>query len=1082
MATLRRVISVFADGICQVLDVRADGAGDEKEGNTPEVPVVAINQELLFRLHSKLEPVLAQAQSAGRVRTLRMFLFKNLERRRGVSFLRSALLQSPFMEAKWMSDWKATGEIGLTRFLGSNKLPQNNPFIGFPLWDVIHGALAACLTPNSSSFSVLELALQPLVENPATRVLAKGCLLLCFFQESFLLQVLPEVPVIMRERLAALQAWMEGTSLFGTLPAHERSLLVFFAGGQISGCNAEVAQFMSISNSSSPEHIALVRVLAHVAAVALSSPGTDFMAFFQTVMLRPAEMAGSFFPCMPDDVTAMAVRVLGGRWYKCVNGHAYYVDACGRPTVIQKCATCGVDIGGTNHNPLPGQKDLDEKLEGNENYSQVSKVEGGSPSLYCLRDAKDESDPFDCPRFFTPLVNRTVRFLLHAALILGAVAHGAAWADQVRPLLNPTYSNPTDLGQSFLAHLNQDFGVVKKIVRKSDDDTALAMHMVLEKVRLQEKKSEQLTDEKMELLMQKVAEVEAQGRQDVAQLLRAQIEKMGGILHAVSPDAGRPTLPEEKLRNAWEENFNRAILHPVLNAEGKEGSLNDRLDAIQARFSNNKDDDDGVFTAELQERNDIEGLRVDAREASSPALWRYRRPFSYQDFVWQFQMNRTNQEKFVILDEFIKDEVQLRACRYLPQLVQWQSLLLQRYNRRIDQEAGITTTVRDVLAKEGKNAKWTQAFEGFKKAWNESWSFVKRFGCVTIPATYKDVSMDLNAPIAFSLPSEKNEGICPLSLSQFLGQKHNHFVERVDELLLLRGNELQRSSARNHTISSKFFSSAHALSYNLHDEFLPFVEKQCVQLSPNGDLIYDFKAAEQYLLDVYFMGKPLIELTVRMFQYANADQGSSMGLREKVKQEFLTQDTEHKILAELGSQSVARTCLELLDTCISFLMAAGDQSLRLDVGDMSLGQYVRTVLCMEEVEFGSSLIATKVKLKHIDCLRKLLRDFTVVDPFASVRPKYRAPLDEKDQALLTERAAKMDLNVLCSVLKEYIISILSEDNQSATHTIKSVMDFLLDDVSDQYLSEMPWAAEFPDKLVMGQILETYRCLERVRSV
>ncbi len=44
-------------------------------------------------------------------------------------------------------------------------------------------------------------------------------------------------------------------------------------------------------------------------------------------------------------------------------------------------------------------------------------VEGGSPSLYCLRDAKDESDPFDCPRFFTPLVNRTVRFLLHAALV-----------------------------------------------------------------------------------------------------------------------------------------------------------------------------------------------------------------------------------------------------------------------------------------------------------------------------------------------------------------------------------------------------------------------------------------------------------------------------------------------------------------------------------------------------------------------------------------------------------------------------------------------------------------------------------------
>jgi hypothetical protein len=269
----------------------------------------------------------------------------------------------------------------------------------------------------------------------------------------------------------------------------------------------------------------------------------------------------------------------------------------------------------------------------------------------------------------------------------------------------------------------------------------------------------------------------------------------------------------------------------------------------------------------------------------------------------------------------------------------------------------------------------------------------------------------------------------------------------------------------------------------LEDEFLPFVEKQCVQISPNGEVMYDFKAAEQYLLDVYFTGKPLVELTVRMIQYSNADAGAGYGLREKVKQEFLSKDVESKILAELGSQSGARTCLELLDTCIAFLMAAGDQSLRLDIGDMSLGQYVRTVLCMEEVEFGSPLVTTKVKLKHMDCLRKLLRDYTVVDPFASVRPKYRLPLDEKEQDVLTKAASTMDLAILCPVLKEFIIEQLKEEHLSSHTTMKDVAGMLIHEESDNYISDFDWFNDFfPTQFTMAQSVEVYDLLNKLQSI
>ncbi len=58
--------------------------------------------------------------------------------------------------------------------------------------------------------------------------------------------------------------------------------------------------------------------------------GSGPLNYLSTVMNAPQSLPGSYMPCMVEDMTAMAVRVLGGRWYKCPNGHAYYVDQCGR--------------------------------------------------------------------------------------------------------------------------------------------------------------------------------------------------------------------------------------------------------------------------------------------------------------------------------------------------------------------------------------------------------------------------------------------------------------------------------------------------------------------------------------------------------------------------------------------------------------------------------------------------------------------------------------------------------------------------------------------------------------------------------
>lgn len=250
-----------------------------------------------------------------------------------------------------------------------------------------------------------------------------------------------------------------------------------------------------------------------------------------------------------------------------------------------------------------------------------------------------------------------------------------------------------------------------------------------------------------------------------------------------------------------------------------------------------------------------------------------------------------------------------------------------------------------------------------------------------------------------------------------------------------------------------------------------------MQYSSSGNVQYDFKKAEQYLLDVYFSGKPLIDLEVRMVQYSNSAQEGTFALRQKVKQEPLTKDQCDKILKELGSPAKARTCLELLETCISFLQATGGSFVQtLDVGEKKLGDYVKATLMMDEAEFGSRIVSDAVKLKQIDALWKLLRDFTVVDPFAQVRPKYKVALDEKQAALLTAACDRIDVKTIVPLLKEFIETSLSEDYMNEDASMAETVGNLAS--GDTLLASLDWFVHWPEALPMKNCLDAFHLLEQ----
>ena len=122
--------------------------------------------------------------------------------------------------------------------------------------------------------------------------------------------------------------------------------------------------------------------------------------------------------------------------------------------------------------------------------------------------------------------------------------------------------------------------------------------------------------------------------------------------------------------------------------------------------------------------------------------------------------------------------------------------------------------------------------------------------------------------------------------------------------------------------------------------------------------------------------------------------------------------------------------------------------MRLDtsVRDLSLAVYIKTVLLMDEgVELGR-VIATNVQLKHLESLWNVLTDMCVIDPMASVSPKYKDDLAPEDVAALNAYFGKLAENEktdLVGVMKGYITSQLVEETTAAGASFAATLGLLI---------------------------------------
>ncbi|XP_062858949.1 E3 ubiquitin-protein ligase rnf213-beta [Trichomycterus rosablanca] len=229
----------------------------------------------------------------------------------------------------------------------------------------------------------------------------------------------------------------------------------------LSNPNGNLMPHLHVSARRFAERRHFQELLVH--AIAAFHSGNSLLYPFHLITTRPQNMKEAFLPTMPDDHTSEVIQALGTRErnltnYCCRNGHLVLVGECGRPVDLGNCATCGVQIGGLNHNPVSG-------------FIQVSgRVGDQTRPGHILGDAAHRSEAPD--RNLSMAESCVLRLFLHLAMLHGYFLNNQG----IRTMIQPTVNNV----QEFLwCHLEKDIEYLGKTLNLNLDDTAITVHLIL---------------------------------------------------------------------------------------------------------------------------------------------------------------------------------------------------------------------------------------------------------------------------------------------------------------------------------------------------------------------------------------------------------------------------------------------------------------------------------------------------------------------------------------------------------------------------------------------------------------------------
>ena len=423
--------------------------------------------------------------------------------------------------------------------------------------------------------------------------------------------------------------------------------------------NLLLGSMFHMSARSTPALVMTTRPLVHMASVLLSLPrGQDFM---QSLLLEPRALATQYLPTMGENELGDILRAMGNvdvGIYHCPNGHPYLVGNCTRTLQAGTCP-CGAPIGNTRgksyHNKAAGntfmgfskagahrnratkshqvarfrnddgtQTTLQQesaKNFGKDGFAADGFDDSSQPIGYGLGSVDTVRESSEAVRQLTPISMRMLRFLMHGLLELCVAMGNKESVAHMAPSLrsSPDYFNE---------HALNDWSVLKTLLRCSDEDLSLTVHLV------------------------------------IARFARV------APLWPRSASLARP-----RDRDAYEQRFQREIVAPVM--EHLQPLLTKCKTSGEAAGSYN-----AALSLQLAERDGTASYL--ARHVDTPLLLRFRCPVTFELFRHAFcEVDPTLAERYPIIDEFLRREPELHVLRHVYDVIRWQVRIHDTYVLRV---------------------------------------------------------------------------------------------------------------------------------------------------------------------------------------------------------------------------------------------------------------------------------------------------------------------------------------------------------------------------------------------------------------
>eukprot|EP01052_Picozoa_sp_SAG31_P003961 SAG31_NODE_158_length_21979_cov_6.851691_2_plen_3236_part_00 len=839
---------------------------------------------------------------------------------------------------------------------------------------------------------------------------------------------------------------------------------------------AELVQKMSTNSFHSPsifclqststlDDIFMIRPVIHMAVYALGRN-----TLFKKLLVEPGTMRQLLLPTMPEDILAMILKTQGDVGiYKCENGHPYLVGQCTRTQQAALCP-CGAPIGNAKgkagHTMAKGNHFLGWgaqsrarttgkfanmmvnaqgiKVDIKEEAKKGGKsgiYEGNAQTGYACDDYTTQSDEMDSVRELTPVTFRTLRFFMHGMLELASAVN---FSHRSRSSLAGLKS----VGPSFYSdHVRNDFEQLKKLLGHNAEDLSLFLHLVIQQC-------------------------------------------------FNSPEQEGLLFNDDNSRLIFEKWFKRRVTEVETHFETQCRAIKVGSQEQRSQRTNLVKEITETYPRELIKPN-----------AHLPLLLRTRKRVSVALMVADFQSDIAVQMQHPIIKAFVEPDhdcshADLTALHHFYNIYQWQTLVYNRYNRRIGRAEARRCTVRQAIAElpQEHRAEWRDAWSKHVKAWNAIQPFIKNYECHahTLPKLYGDfqgvaietegVTDDLDMPIDLGMPNNSKDewtnSIEPVILQQYAIRVTNSVVESCKTAIVSRaevvGANLRRSLSTSADAAGRIMQRAapraifmlrqsEFIHYNpdVLELFLQAHAGQSLEYGKGMRLQWDWSAIEEWILENVIEGVPLLQEGVRLFEFKGEveDARGLSNMVSNIEQEPLQDSVQHLIIKQQGSLHKMGRLYERLQECIGFLRSTGGN------GEELLATYAQRTLQLEDSEMEDlyaadktpGVVVSSVRLKNLIALEKLLtrRIKCDADPFAKLAAIYQEPLTESVANAIVTSAPHMDISKIVSVWEMVVAEYL--DNFAMDVPPDTPISAYLESYDNQsyWLDEFEWWKYFP---------------------